>query len=84
MPLAPAFEQKLQAHMTMLKGRIEKKLVKYRKNGDTKKQAKYEREKWAIAGMLDENFEFSSVLEIYERYKKLDLPLTHYNFVEFY
>ena len=45
---------------------------------------KYERELWAIIGMKEHNFEYQSVLAVYDRYVKLDLVPTHYNYPEFY
>ena len=45
---------------------------------------KYERELWAIIGMKEHNFEYQSVLTVYDRYVKLDLVPTHYNYPEFY
>ena len=45
---------------------------------------KYEREQWAVVGMNEQNFEFKCVLEVYDRFVKLDLVPTHYNYPEFY
>ena len=49
-----------------------------------KMQRKYERELWAIIGMKEHNFEFKTVLTVYDRFVKLDLVPTHYNYPEFY
>ena len=45
---------------------------------------KYEREQWAVIGMREHNYEFKVVLEVFDRYDKLDLVPTHYNYPEFY
>jgi hypothetical protein len=58
MPLRQPYEQMLQAHMVKLEGRIERKVRKYRKNGDEVKLRKYLREKWAIEGMKAKGLEF--------------------------
>ena len=70
--------------MQKLKCRIDKKLKKYVLSGDNCKLRKYEREMWAIIGMKEKNFEFKIVLNIYDRYVKLDMVPKHYNFPEFY
>lgn len=82
--LPEPFEKKLQTHMKKLKMRIAKKLAKYVASCDHIKLRKYEREMWAIIGMQEHNFEFQIVLDIYDRYVRLDLVPTHYYFPEFY
>ena len=49
-----------------------------------KQLRKYEREQWAVIGMNEQNFEFKCVLAVYDRFVKLDLVPTHYNYPEFY
>ena len=84
MPLKQPYEQMLQAHMVKLRHRIEKKVRKYKRNGNEEKLRKYLREKWAIEGMQDKGFEFQTVLMVHDRYVRLDLVPTHYNFPDFY
>ena len=65
MPLQPPLEEKLRSRMIMLEKRIDRKLKKYTDAGNMRKLEYHAREKWAIVGMLHENFEFAAVLEIY-------------------
>ena len=58
LPLKQPYEQSLKSHMVKLKGRIEKKIIKYSKQNNTEKIRKYQREMWAINGMLEHNYEF--------------------------
>ena len=39
---------------------------------------------WAIIAMKENGFEFATVLEVHEKYLRLDLVPTHYNYPEFY
>ena len=84
MPLKQPYEQMLQAHMVKLRHRIEKKVRKYKRNGNEEKLRKYLREKWAIEGMQVKGFEFQTVLVVHDRFVRLDLVPTHYNYPDFY
>ena len=69
--------------MVKLHGKIERKVRKYTASGDRVKLRKYLREKWAIEGMKTRGLEFQTVLIVHERFVRLDLVPTHYNFPEF-
>ena len=70
--------------MQLLKQRIEQKVVYYTHRRNSEKLRKYLREKWAIIGMLDHNFEFQTVVHVHARFVRLDIVPTHYDYPEFY
>ena len=39
---------------------------------------------WAIIAMKDKGFEFQTVLHVLERFVRLDMVPTHYNYPEFF
>ena len=39
---------------------------------------------WAIIAMKEKGFEFQTVLEVHEKYLRLDLVPMNYNYPEFY
>ena len=84
MPLREPYEKMLQGHMVKLEHRIAKKVRKYTRSGDQVKLRKYQREMWAILGMKEKGFEFQTVLNVHEKFVRLDIVPTHYNYPEFY
>lgn len=84
MPLKEPYEEMLQGHMRQLRRRIDRKVNKYIRNGDDKRLRSYRREKWALEGMQVRGFEFQTVLQVHERFVRLDLVPTHYNYPEFF
>ena len=84
MPLREPYEEMLQGHMRKLQRRLDRKVNKYTRKGDQKKLRQYQREKWALEGMKDRGFEFQTVLQVHERFVRLDLVPTHYNYPEFF
>ena len=82
--LAPAYEEKLQQHMRNAKHRIMRKIQKHQMLRREDRVKHYQREMWAINGMLEKNFDFCVILEVYNKYKRLDLVPTHFNFPEFF
>ena len=66
-----------------MKLRAEKKVAKYRREGNLKKQRKYERALWAIVGMDDKKLNFNAVLSVFDRYERLDLVPSGYFYYEF-
>ena len=84
LPLREPFEQKLKAHMVQLKKKIMKKIQRYEEEENNVKLRKYQRELWSIIGMLDENFEFQTVLAVHDLFAKIDMVPVGYNYPEFY
>ena len=70
--------------MLLLKQRIERKVTFYTGHRNPEKQRKYLREKWAIIGMYDHNFEFQTVIHVHAKFVRLDIVPTHYDYPEFY
>ena len=67
-----------------MKIRVLRKLVKYRKNGDRKRERKYARALWAVVGMADFPLNYNAVLTVFERYERLDLVPSGYLYYEFF
>lgn len=70
--------------MTKLKERIRRKIIHYTKVKNSEKLRKYLREKWAMIGMQNHNFDFQTVLILHFKFIRLDMVPTHYNYPEFY
>ena len=70
--------------MTKLKEQILRKIIYYTQVKNSEKLRKYQREKWAIIGMYDHNFEFQTVVHVHARFVRLDMVPTHYNYPDFY
>ena len=70
--------------MADLMKRIEAKLERYTRQGNQKCIRMYQRERWALEGMMGGGFEFQTIVLVYQKFARLDLVPTHYNYPEFY
>ena len=57
LPFKQPYEKILKDHMIKMKKRICRKIIHYTKVKNSEKLRKYLRQKWAIIGIFDHNFE---------------------------
>lgn len=83
--LSEPHEANLRANVATLKGKIRRKLRKYSApNGDKKKLRKYMRDYWVMEGFYEQQYEFTIILSLHERFVALDLVPTHFHYPELY